>query len=387
MTDGSVPPLTMRTLQLGNDWPRERIGGLNRYVSELLRHLPGTGTSVRGFVIGPEDIREETNGVVTSFAQSKQPIYRRLYNARRAVSEELDRGNIDLLASHFALYASSLAFRAKDVPLVVHFHGPWAAESDVEGSAFRESKIKHLVERSVYRRAKRFIVLSKAFERELVSRYGVNEQLTRVVPGGIDLDRFNDSLSRTDARAHLGWPQDRPILLAVRRMVRRMGLENLIDAVRTVSATHPTVLLLLGGSGPIADELQKRVREYGMEENIRFLGRVKDDELPIAYRAADLTIVPSQSLEGFGMITLESLACGTPALVTPVGGLPEIVEPLAPQCIFAKRTTEEIAGTLVEVLAGTRPLPSSQACRAYASKFSWSQIAAQVRSVYDEALV
>ncbi len=378
----------VRTLQIGNDWPTERVGGLNRYFVDLLRHLPAAGAEVRGLVVGPPGISDETKGTVTAFARSTDPMYKRLWRARQAALQPLKAGSVDLIVSHFALYAAPLGAYAEKYPMVVQFHGPWAAESHVEGSASLQLRLKYRLERGVYRRARRLIVLSRAFQRELVTRYGIDETLTRVVPGGIDTLRFNDFTSRHQARLSLNWPVDRPILLAVRRLVRRMGLENLIDAMRSVVASEPEALLLLGGKGPLAGELQERIAHHGLQHNVRLLGRIEEEDLPSAYRGADLTVVPSQALEGFGMITLESLASGTPVLVTPVGGLPEVVQPFSPECVFEDIRTETMGGVLAEVLSGRRLLPSDAACREYAlANFSWPLIANQVKAVYNEALI
>ncbi len=379
--------LTMKTLQIGNDWPEERVGGLNRYYVELLRHLPQTGTQVSGLVVGSPAVVKQTKGAVQAFARRTDSLPRRMLLARRAAVAQLRGGNIDLIASHFALYGVALADWAGRVPTVVHFHGPWAAESNVEGAGSPARWFKQALERSIYQRAGRLIVLSKAFQSELVSHFGVDEGLTRVVPGGIDTERFNIASTRAKAREKLGWPTDRPILLAVRRLVRRMGLENLIDAMERVSEASPESLLLIGGSGPLADELRARVQERKLESRVRLLGRIEEADLPTAYRAADFTVVPTQSLEGFGMITLESLASGTPVLVTPVGGLPEVVQPFSPDCVFGDTSTTEIAAVLAEVLGGRRRLPSEEACRAYAvDRFAWPRIASEVRDVYTEAL-
>ncbi|MDE1178850.1 MAG: glycosyltransferase family 4 protein [Edaphobacter sp.] len=378
---------TLRTLQIGNDWFGERQGGLNRVYSELLRFLPEAGVEVRGLVAGTPNVAVSTGGVVTGFAPAKAPLPQRLLAARKAEIQELRTGRFDLIASHFALYTVPIVDKLSRTPTVIHFHGPWAAEAGVEGQSSLGSRVQAAIEHAVYRRGRRLIVLSEAFKRELIRRYRIPEDLVRIVPGGIDSDRFNDHLSRAEARERLGWPVDRPTVLAVRRQVRRMGLENLIDATIEVRKRVPEIMIMLAGSGPILGELRERIAAAGLEDNIRQLGRVEDADLPLAYRAADVSIVPTQALEGFGMITLESLASGTPVLVTPVGGLPEVIRPFAPDCVLADTSTDSITETLTSFLTGAQALPSSDACRAYAVKnFDWPVIAAKTRHVYEEAL-
>jgi glycosyltransferase involved in cell wall biosynthesis len=377
----------LRTLQIGDDWPEEKAGGLGRYFYELLRHLPATGTTAYAMVVGSSSAKEIAGGKIVAFARPDASIFRRLRAARRTALDQIDSRAIDLIASHFALYTIPMIDRLRSLPTVVHFHGPWSGESGAEGAARMNSRFKKMVENIVYSRAKRMIVLSRSFEQELIRRYGVAEEIVRVVPGGTDLDRFNMNLSRAEARSRLGWPTDRPIILSVRRLVRRMGLEHLLDAVRMLTASHPDLLVLLGGTGPISAELHQRIVEYGLESHVRLLGRIEDADLPLTYRAADMTVVPSQALEGFGLVTLESLASGTPVFVTPVGGLPETVMPFAPECVFAGTSSAEMASVLGEALRGTRTIPTADACRAYAcSRFSWAHIAEQVRGVYDEAM-
>ena len=377
----------LRTLQLGNDWFDERPGGLNRMYQELIRHLPSAGIDVDGLVVGSEQVDISTAGTVSAFAPANRPIYERLIRVRKAALRLIEAKNPDLLATHFALYAIPLVDRLRSFPTVVHFHGPWAVEAGVEGGSGFTSGVQAAIERGVYSRGARIIVLSQAFAHEVTHRYRVPEEIVRVVPGGIDSTRFNDELSRTEARERLGWPTDRPIVLSVRRQMRRMGLENLVDAVQLVAARVPEMLLMLVGSGPITGELKKRIEERGLSQNVRQLGRLPDADLPLAYRAADMSVVPTQALEGFGMITLESLASGTPALVTPVGGLPEILQLFSPECVFPGTTAEDIALVLGEALSGARCLPSGEECRRYAaSQFSWPIIAGRIANIYREVL-
>ena len=94
---------------------------------------------------------------VTPFATSRDPLWKRLYKVRQAARRLRNQTKPDLVASHFALYSAPLGNEIKKLPLVVHFHGPWAAESDVEGSTVRRSQLKFALERGVYRRARRLI--------------------------------------------------------------------------------------------------------------------------------------------------------------------------------------------------------------------------------------
>ena len=208
-----------------------------------------------------------------------------------------------------------------------------------------------------------------------------------VIPGGVDVSRFAIRESRAECRAKLGWPQDRPIVLSVRRLMRRMGLDDLVRATARLRARVPNVLVLIAGKGPIAGELERQIASLGLQENMGLLGFVADDVLPCAYRAADLTVAPTVTLEGFGLIVAESLAAGTPCFVTPVGGLPEAVGGLSRALIFRSSGPEAIADGLGDALTGVTPLPTARECLDFARRnYDWPVIVERVRLVYEEAL-
>ncbi len=187
-----------------------------------------------------------------------------------------------------------------------------------------------------------------------------------MAPGCVDTARFGKTLSRSEARAMFDLPADRPVAVCVRRLVQRMGLEDLIDAAAVMKRHMPDVLIVLAGKGPLDAALKRRIVERGLEAQVRMLGFVPDDRLPHLYRAADLTIVPTTALEGFGLTTIESLAAGTPVLVTPVGGLPEAVERLEPDLVLASCGAPALAHGMTGAFTGQRRLPDAAACRAYA---------------------
>ena len=120
---------------------------------------------------------------------------------------------------------------------------------------------------------------------------------------------------------------------------------------------------------------------------MRLIGFVPDAKLAMLYRAADFSVVPTVELEGFGLITLESLAAGTPVLVTPVGGLPDAVSALSPDLVLASTATEHIAQGIIEALNGRRRLPTRNEAQAYISEnFTWAKMAERTIQVYSEAL-
>lgn len=104
-----------------------------------------------------------------------------------------------------------------------------------------------------------------------------------------------------------------------------MGLGNLVEACRSLRQQGFEFRLILGGTGPLREELQALCTQYGLADHVSFLGRIPDEDLPDAYAAADCFVLPTQALECFGLIVLEAHASGTPVIATPVGAIPEVM--------------------------------------------------------------
>jgi len=291
-----------KSLQLGMHWFPERPGGLDRVYYELARALPAAGVEFRGLVAGSSRPGAETDGAVSAFAAADAPLPLRWAGMRRAFRRADAACKAEIIVSHFALYTLPVLDFIKDRPFVVHFQGPWADEGQVEGHSGLRHAAKRAVEKRVYRRASGAIVLSQAFAEVLARRYDFPEDRISVVPGGIDVTRFAVEATRAQAREKLGWPEGRPILVAVRRLVPRMGLENLISAVAALRAALPDVLLMIAGRGVLQAQLAAQIETAGLGEHVKLLGFVSDDDLPFLYRAADISVVPTVALEGFGLI-------------------------------------------------------------------------------------
>jgi glycogen(starch) synthase len=356
--------------------------GSERYFWDLLEALPPTGIDVHGLVVGDPAITQASNAAVESFAPEGGPAVARVKALRRAVSRNIGRNQI--VVSHHAQHALPVLDVVRSRPLVVHCHGPLVREGRGEGMSVKELMMRSIAERFVYARAERIIVLSRAFGDILQHDYHVPAAKIRVVPGGVDLTRFQADVTKTDARRRLGWPTDRPMFFTARRLAPTKGLDRLIDAMPEIISDAPSTMLVIAGSGPLTAQLEQQVQELGLGECVRFAGYVDENTLRLMYRAADALIVPTVALEGFGLVVVEALACGTPALVTPVSGLPEVVRDLDPRLVLAGSEPVDIARGIIAVASGEQQLPDAAACRAYAQRFDWRKIATRVGEVYHE---
>ena len=373
-------------MQIGMSASATRGGGLDRYFYNLIRELPKSGVKPYGFVAGnATDIPAGVSDVEV-FGSLESSLLSRMAGVRKQASARL--AECDIAVSHFAPYALPIIDRLGHRPLIVHFHGPWKLESLIEGDSAFKAMLKGLIEKIVISRGERFVVLSHAFAEILQDRYGAPANKIRIIPGGVELLRFADTVGRDKSRQRLDWPRDRRIVFSVRRLVHAKGLENLIEAADEVRKKIPDVLFMIAGTGPIREALSQQIEARGLEGHVRLCGFVSEDDLPAAYSAANLFVVPTIALEGFGLVVVESLACGTPTLVTPIGGLPEVVSGLDKKLVLAGLTPGDIAAGIVASLAPSdswQP-PTSDQCREYAKRFGWETIASRVADVYREVL-
>lgn len=377
---GSATQPPTRPLLLGMGWFGEQPGGLNRYLAALHHALGELGEEPQAVVVGSGPHPDSVIGVEGLDVPLALRVLRFAAASARAVA------GARVVDAHFALYSvvPLLLPSVRRCPLVVHFQGPWAAESEAALTSGRAAvAVKRAVERLVYRRAGIAVVLSKAFGDILVEDYGVAPERVRVVAPGVDLERFEPG-DEASARHRLGIDKDAWVALAVRRLVPRMGVHVLVEAWPAVVAARPEAVLLVAGEGPERAGLEMQASRLGGEASVRFLGRLDDDDLVAAYRSADVTVVPSLALEGFGLVTLESLACGTPVVVSDAGGLAEVPARLDAGAVVPPGDPDALARRLAGAATGTQPLSDTRVCRRFAEGFSWAEVARTHAALYRE---
>jgi glycosyltransferase involved in cell wall biosynthesis len=362
-------------------WFADEPGGLSRYLDGLIEQLVPE-LSIDFYGVGLPATVARANCTLVNLAAPTTSLPQRLWQCRQNFRQNFQT-KPRAINLHFALYSWPILRQLpKDVPVTFHFHGPWAGESAQEGAGRLNVTFKKWVEQRVYDRCDRFITLSQAFADILHTDYNIATDKIHVIPGGINTKDFQMTHSRQQAREQMGFPGDRPILFTPRRLVQRMGIDKLLEALVVVKQQVPNVWLAIAGKGAQREALEQQAQALGLTDQVRFLGYVPDADLPICYQAADLTVVPSQSLEGFGLVLLESLACGTPVISTPVGGMPEVLRPFEPNLVTVDASAGAIAQQLIAGLTGKFALPDRERCRDYAVQhYDWQIIAPRVREV------
>ena len=140
----------------------------------------------------------------------------------------------------------------------------------------------------------------------------------------------------------------------------RMGLENLLHAIAALGEEERDLLLLIGGEGPLVPVLQRSILELGLTGRVQLLGFIPEDLLAKYYQAADLVVMPTHQLEGFGLVTVEALACGTPVLGTPVGAIPEVLSGIDPALVTEGTDSHALASGIRHLLRRFRDQPGER---------------------------
>lgn len=191
-------------------------------------------------------------------------------------------------------------------------------------------RARRSVEQAVMSRCHRVAVLSQFMRQRVIGAHGILTDGIALIPGAVDPHAFVPLEDRRLAQAALNLPDNRTILFTVRNLVPRMGLESLLCAIEMLKSTQHELMLVIGGEGPLHAQLQADIRRKRLDHVVRLIGFIPESQLSHYYQAADLVLMPSLQLEGFGLVMVEAMACGTPVLGTPVGAIPEILNQIDP---------------------------------------------------------
>ena len=248
--------------------------------------------------------------------------------------------------------------------------------------------LRKKIEHKVLRQTTHILTLSEFTQDKLSRAYKIPLSKCQIIPGGVDLDRYYPSEHKNEFKLRYKISDKKIVLLTVRNLVPRMGLENLIAAMFMLVKRLPQIHLIIAGDGPLKGTLKSMVNSLNLDQFIDIAGFVPESELPDYYRMADLFILPTKELEGFGLITLEAMATGLPVLGTPVGGTREILKGFDQKFLFKDTRPESMASLILDtcnqIINDSKAwMKLSHKCRRYAEKnYSWEKNVTALEKVF-----
>lgn len=216
--------------------------------------------------------------------------------------------------------------------------------------------------------------------RDLLStllKAGLRQDTLHVIDRGVDSSKFSPG-NRAEARRRLGLPEDGKLIVWVGRMVEVKRLDILLQAAALMRDRGvPNFRIQLVGDGSLRKGLEAQVKTLGLEAIVGFSGSQPHDALPDFYRAADVTVLPSEN-EGIPNVLRESLASGTSFVASRVGGIPELMDGLEDRCkLVPPCDPGALADALAEALTHSDPHPTA----ALGSSQSWGESAAALMTL------
>ena len=398
--------MSPRILHVTDAFPPER-GGVERVIEALAAEQARRGWRVAVLtkaVPGAPAYERRPDGVeVLRYPYSPRPTplaYLTTWRNTRGIAAGLRRcAPPDLVHYHLTLAAQGPLGVFRDAPSVGSFYGPWHAEYAVEAEPLRarsglpyrawlsaNTALQQRWQSRLLRRVRRVIVLSE-FSRGWVARLAPTRAAGAArIPGGLDPAVWAPGEKPWDKRRAWGVADDAFLLVAVRRLTRRMGLDLLLEATAKLRAQGANVVCRIAGQGPLRAELEAQAAALGLGDAARFLGFVPDEELPDLYRAADLAAAPSRAEENFGLIVLEAAACGAAVVATPSGSLPELLAATDSAGLATAVTADALAEAIARAMhggagAGDRRAEIASRVRV---EFSWRVMADRIAALYGE---
>jgi glycosyltransferase involved in cell wall biosynthesis len=374
--------MAMRILVASDQWFPDFHGGSARVATETAQRLAELGHEVVALAPRVEGQPERAvSGALTVLRVLPRTVVPQTVTDVLATARQSRavQGSFDVLVGHQGTTATGLGRSRRGTPLVRIFHASAAREARFlrtrlspgrqKLSAFALGRLLSTLERRSVDGASRIIVLSEYSRSLLLEDHPDVAARVRLAGGGVDTGVFAPR-EREAARRRLGIDCSEPLVFSLRRLEPRMGLEELLRATAAV-LDHRPVRLVIAGSGILDEPLRRIAAEIGISERVGFLGRIPDEQLPDWYSAADIVVMPTVAYEGFGLVTAEALACGTPVVGTRVGATPGLLEPLEPRLIAGGTDPSALAEAIERALDLAGPELRSR-CRDYAlRRLSW----------------
>jgi glycosyltransferase involved in cell wall biosynthesis len=289
----------------------------------------------------------------------------------------------------------TLRQQGNNTPFIQTVHGVLADEytqATQRGTPSIRAKLANLImwqlaklEEETAKNATLTVTISKYSQKKITQLYGVEKTKIRIVPNGVDTQRFKPTTNCKKIKHQIGI-NNKLCVLFVGRLIPRKGLTYLIEAAKqTIKEIHQTTFLIVG-DGPQRNHLTSNIEKNNLTNNFIFIGDATEKTLPTLYNCADIFVLPSIQ-EGQGIALLEAQATAKPIVAFDVGGIREAVIDKKTG-FLVKPDSNELANALMKLLVNysLREKMGKRAREFVTENFSWNVTAQKMLQVYREAL-
>ena len=233
--------------------------------------------------------------------------------------------------------------------------------------------------------ADKIIAISDA-TKEYILRLGAKPSKIKVIYNGVDVDRFRlIKGKREEMRKKLGISQETIVVLTVRRLVYKNGVDTLLECAHIAVKKNPKIMFIVVGKGPDLENVKLQVAQRGISMNVKLVGFVSDEELPSYYNLADVFVLPSKSGEGLPLVAMEAMACGLPVVATDVGGIKEVILKDYGKLVPPNKP-ELLAEAILDFAALDFSSRKAELRAKVEKQFSWDSNVEKLAEIYEELI-
>ncbi|MGO8807765.1 MAG: glycosyltransferase family 4 protein [Candidatus Bathyarchaeia archaeon] len=321
------------------------------------------------------------------------------WSFNRSLSKKAGTINTDIYEAHAVSgYGLLRTLRRQDIktPFIHTIHGVLADEYEQARNAGSQSLraraanyfMHHLskLEIETAKNANLIVTISNYSLGKIKEHYGIDASKIRIVPNGVDPDKFKPSTDVAEAKRQFGL-RDEPCVLFVGSLIPRKGLAFLVAAAGKIVKTLPKTKFVIVGEGPLKNRLRGKVESANLSGNFKFMGNLTGDRLATAYGCSDIFVLPSTQ-EGQGIVLLEAEASAKPVVAFNIGGVNEAVRNGETGLLVQRGDTDELANAVVRLLSDRdlREKIGTEARKFVSENFTWNLCAQKMLKVYHEAL-
>jgi len=227
------------------------------------------------------------------------------------------------------------------------------------------------------------VTISNYSLKKIQQHYTIDADKISIVPNGVDIEKFKPT-NTDSAKQQFGLGPE-PCVLFVGSLIPRKGLPFLVKAAKTVTTQQPEVKFVIAGEGPLRRNLTEVIKSADLTTNFVFLGKIKDDALPLLYNCADVFALPSHQ-EGQGIVLLEAQASGKPVVGFNIGGVNETVHNGQTGLLVDRGNVDDLAEAILKLIDDTplRTKMGASGRRFVSENYTWELCAQRMFEVYQK---